>query len=290
MKWLRKNVAVFMPRILALAMGFLTAGEIETIARHVSEWTGRNPSHPLKVFSRALAEKATNIPNKFAENGEQALLDRIASLPFRVLVDVGANVGTWSRYAIKTFPSAELHAFEIVPDTFEILRQNLPAAPELYLNRFGLSNEEGTVGVHVYSSNLISSMFALSTDRESQTILDCEVQRGADYFIKHGIGAIDALKIDVEGAEGRVLEGLEPMISEGRIRLIQFEYNRGSILGKFLLKDAYDFFTPRGYRLGKLTPEGVVFHEYHFGHEDFVGPNYIACRRVDDELVRCLEA
>lgn len=220
----------------------------------------------------------------------EVLLERIADLPFRVLFDVGANVGTWSRYAIKTFPGADLHAFEIVPATFEILRQNLATEPGLRLNPFGLSDEERTVGVHLYSSNLISSMFALDRDAELSSQLDCEVRRGADYTAEQGIAAIDMLKIDVEGAEGKVLEGFEPMISEGRIRLIQFEYNRSSILGNFLLKHAYDFFTPRGYRLGKLTPEGVAFHDYYFADEDFIGPNYVACRRDDDELVRCLKA
>ena len=46
--------------------------------------------------------------------------------------------------------------------------------------------------------------------------LDCEVRRGADYAAEHGIAAIDMLKINVEGAEGKVLEGFEPMISEGQ--------------------------------------------------------------------------
>jgi hypothetical protein len=162
--------------------------------------------------------------------------------------------------------------------------------PNLHLNPFGLSNEEGTVGVHIYSSNLISSMFALNGDASSYSKLDCEVRRGSKYCAEHGIATIDALKIDVEGAERAVLEGFEPMITERRIRLIQFEYNRGSILSNFLLKNAFDFFTPRGYRLGKLTPGGVAFHEYRFADEDFIGPNYVACRKDDDELVRCIEA
>ena len=81
-------------------------------------------------------------------------------------------------------------------------------------------------------------------------------------------------------------DGFEPMISEKRIRLIQFEYNRGAIIGDFLLKHAYQFFRPRGYRLGKLTPGGVQFHDYELAHEDFLGPNYIACRDDDAELIR----
>jgi len=287
---IRKNLAIHMARMQSFILQSLPVAEVETIARHVSEWTGQNPSHPLIAFARTLADKATHVPNKFAENGERALLDRIADLPFHQLFDLGANIGTWSRHAVERFPDADLHAFEIVPATFEILRQNLTKAPRIHLNCFGLSNTDGKVAVHVYSSNLISSMFALDSDKSSFSKVECEVRRGAQYCTERGVHNIDALKIDVEGAEGAVLEGFEPMISERRVRLIQFEYNRGSILGSFLLKHAFDFFTPRGYRLGKLTPAGVAFHEYHFAHEDFIGPNYVACRRDDTELIRRIEA
>ena len=153
-----------------------------------------------------------------------------------------------------------------------------------------MNDRAGRVAVHIYSSNLLSSIFALDSDSNAVGQVDCEVRRGADYAAAHDIQRIDILKIDVEGAEGKVLAGFDPMISEGRVRLIQFEYNRGAILGDFLLKHAYAFFTPRGYRLGKLMPDGVHFHTYHFGHEDFAGPNYVACREDDAELIRLIAA
>ena len=133
-------------------------------------------------------------------------------------------------------------------------------------------------------------MFALDNENTAIGRIESNVQRGADYASAKGIDLIDFLKIDVEGAEGKVLEGFEPMFSQRQIRLVQFEYNRGAILGDFLLKHAYAFFTSRGYRLGKLMPEGVHFHDYHFGHEDFAGPNYVACRNDDDRLIRLVAA
>jgi hypothetical protein len=47
-------------------------------------------------------------------------------------------------------------------------------------------------------------------------------------------------------------------------------------LTKFLLKDFYDLFESRGYRLGKLYPDFVGFQKYRFEDEDFRGPNYVA--------------
>lgn len=287
---IKKNLAVRLPALQTWALSGFRPAEIETIARHVAMRAGRNPSQPLVVFARALAEMATAIPNRFTENGEQALLDRLAPLGFRMLFDVGANVGTWSTHALQVFPEANLHAFEIVPDTFAALRSRLPVVERIRLNPFGLSDQPGRVSVHIYASNLISSMFALDSDNATVGQIACEVRRGADYAATLGIQNIDFLKIDVEGAEGKVLEGFEPLLSEHRVRLVQFEYNRGAILGDFLLKHAYAFFTARGYRLGKLTPGGVHFHAYHFAHEDFIGPNYVACCDEDTELIRLIAA
>lgn len=285
----RKNLVIKLADWQQRALRDFDQSQVETIARHVADRIADGPRQPLVAFAQALAEKATNIPNEFTKNGEQALLDRISPLPARIVFDVGANVGTWSRHAIKVFPAADLHAFEIVPDTFTELRRRLPPEPRLTLNPFGLSDHAGRVTVHLYSSNLISSIFKLADESQVVRDIDCRVERGADYAAAHAIDQIDVLKIDVEGAEGKVLAGFEPMISGQRIRLIQFEYNRGAILGDFLLKHAYDFFSPRGYRLGKLTPRGVHFHAYDLVHEDFIGPNYVACRESDAELVPMIE-
>ena len=282
---IRKNLAVYLPSVQRWLLSGFAQGEIETIARHVAERVGRNPSEPLVAFAHALAEKATSVPNLFAENGERALLDRLSSGSVRVVFDVGANIGTWSRHALKVFPNAELHAFEIVPDTCSLLRGNIGGDKRVHVNQFGLSDESGNVDVHLYSSNLISSMFSLDIQRDVTKTIACAVRRGADYAAAQGIDHIDVLKIDVEGAEGKVLSGFEPMFSERRIGVVQFEYNRGAILGDFLLKHAYKFFRPRGYRLGRLGPEGVQFHEYELAHEDFLGPNYVACREDDAEMI-----
>lgn len=279
-----KNFMIWLAGLQMRALRGCNQNNIETIANHVVERAADDRSQSLVRFARAVVERATNVPNRFTMNGEQTLLDRISPLPIKTVFDVGANVGEWSLHALEKFPRAELHAFEIVPSTFEQLRRRLPRDPRVNLNPFGLSDDIGRVGVNLYSSNLISSMFPLDEEVPVDRI-ECPVERGADYAAGRAIDRIDLLKIDVEGAEGKVLAGFEPMISQGCIRLIQFEYNRGALLGDFLLKHAYAFFSRFGYRLGKLTPRGVQFHPYHVAYENFAGPNYVACRENDAALI-----
>jgi hypothetical protein len=103
-------------------------------------------------------------------------------------------------------------------------------------------------------------------------------RRGDDYADQAGIRHIDFLKIDVEGMEDRVLRGFNAMFERNAIDLVQFEYGRVNILNHFLLHDAYEFFRARGFAVGKIYPSYVDFREYTLSDEDFLGPNYLACR------------
>ena len=102
---------------------------------------------------------------------------------------------------------------------------------------------------------------------------------------KHGITHVDFLKLDVEGAENRVLQGFANALQDRLIDVIQFEYGRANIISKFLLYDFYVLFQKYGYKVGKIYPNYVDFREYSSDDENFLGPNYLAVR---EELVNHL--
>src|SRR4051812_16969568 len=110
--------------------------------------------------------------------------------------------------------------------------------------------------------------------------------RGSDFLQREGIRKVDFLKLNVEGAEHLVLEGLKDQLREQRIRFVQFEYGRVNILTHFLLRDFYQLFATYGYVVGKIYPDHVDFREYELGDEDFLGPNYLACPAADPALER----
>ena len=70
--------------------------------------------------------------------------------------------------------------------------------------------------------------------------------------------------------------------------LVQFEYGRVNVVNRFFLRDFYDFFEARGYAVGKIFPTSVDFRDYELSDEDFMGPNYLACRRDKPEYLRAL--
>jgi FkbM family methyltransferase len=273
--------------LLGAALARLAPSEIEDLAGQVRA-LGLRPKQEeaLRILVQELAKPPPAERYRMELNGERHLLERTAAFGFATLFDVGANQGGWARAARAAHPRATIHCFEILPATFELLRAATRDLEGLVLNPFGLSDRNAEVEVFATPNTAISSLLDFGYDGARRQ--RCQVRRGADYAAEHGIERLDLLKIDTEGAESLVLEGFRPMLEAGRVRVIQFEYNRGAIEARFLLRDFYRFFGPLGYRVGKLTAQGVLFRDYHHSQEDFVGPNYCAVHAGETALIEAL--
>lgn len=227
-----------------------------------------------------------NLSHDLQTNGEAFVLETLASFHPRVLFDVGAHTGEWSVTAKACCPSAEVHAFEIAKATFDTLVASTHHLPGVYCQNVGFSDVAGPLAIRYYNA---FPALTTSTDYPHPftfTELTAEVITGDTYATRNGIEHIDLLKIDVEGMEEQVLKGFQGMLARKAIDLVQFEYGRVSILNRFLLRDAYAFFRTRGYVVGKVFPNYVDFRDYDLTDEDFMGPNYLACREDKAEYLR----
>ena len=230
-------------------------------------------------------------------NGEAALLAALAPFKPAVLFDVGANIGEWSLAAVSVLPEARVHAFEITPATAAILTGNAaPFGARLAIHPFGLGDHEGAITVYLSprddtANSTLRDAVAISADANGpQAIAEvaARITTGDGFLAEHGITHLDFLKIDVEGAEFSVLRGFEEAFARKAIDLVQFEYGEINLKIRDFLEDYYKFFTTRGFVVGKLYPEGVAFKEYTLADEDFLGPNYIACRAERADLIAAL--
>lgn len=99
---------------------------------------------------------------------------------------------------------------------------------------------------------------------------------------------MDSLRIDVEGMEYLVLEGLRKCFKSEKIEVVQFEYGQRNILTKHLLIYSYRSFLKRKYLIGKLYLGCADFRDYSIADEDFIGPNYLAERKDLKKYVEVL--
>jgi hypothetical protein len=70
--------------------------------------------------------------------------------------------------------------------------------------------------------------------------------------------------------------------------MVQFEYGYINITTKRLLIDYYNFFEKYDYLVGKIFPKIVEFRKYNLIYEDFLGPNFIAVKKTETELIKLL--
>ena len=238
----------------------------------------------LAKLSRQYLKWFGNASYKPEKNGERWLLEVLRGETIRTVVDVGANVGKWSLLAAERFPQATLLALEIVPATAEELRARTSGRDRIRPFNLGLADHTGTVTIRYNPAvSAHATLTAYPHSWEGQRI-ECRVMRGDDFLAREGIREVDFLKIDVEGVEHLVLRGFEGLLRERRVRFVQFEYGRVNVLTRFLLKDFYELFAGYGYVVGKIYPDHVEIRDYDLGDEDFLGPNYLACRAEEPAL------
>lgn len=226
---------------------------------------------------------------RFSSNGEARVLECLRTDPaMKTIFDAGANCGTWSLMAAEKFPSAKVHSFELSPPVAAALLKNVAAEPRIAANPTGLSDKAGEIEFS-YTPNwdTLSSAVAVTGDTLIEKMRG-RVVRGGDYCRDKGIDQIDFLKMDVEGMEDRVLHGFSEMLERRAIRVIQFEYGRVNIESHFLLKDFYTLLTGYGFAVGKIYPDEVLFKDYAYTDEDFLGPNYLAVLRSETALIERL--
>jgi FkbM family methyltransferase len=165
-----------------------------------------------------------------------------------VFIDVGANVGIYTVLALEA--GARVIAVEPDPENVRRLRANLELnnrSAEVW--PFALSDKHGILN---FSSTSDPARNHLSDAG------DVEVRVEAlDTQFAHGHAR--GMKIDVEGAERKVLEGCARALSEGRIDVIQLEWNETARLNFGETREPVArLLGQAGYRLFRPTLDGTL--------------------------------
>lgn len=213
--------------------------------------------------------------SEFEHHGETWLQNRFAG-KFNTIFDVGSNIGEWSKMARSYHPNAFIHTFEIVPSTYQRMLRNIKIDQNMIPNSFGLLDESGPIAMKHKPSYDSLSTIVTDLRLDDSVSINGLAFKGDDYVESRQIDKIDFLKIDTEGAEGKVFRGFEQTLKAGKVSMVQFEYSFVCVLTKWMLIDSYKFLEPLGYKLGRLHADHIRFHEYTLRDENFEGPEYIA--------------
>jgi len=143
-----------------------------------------------------------------------------------LVFDAGANVGAYCVTVGRRWPSARVFAFEPIPLNAALIEASLLAnrISNVEVVRACVNDAPGEVEFSVSEDSAYSSM--VDTHRKPESARARFAAVSLDDFCRHrGLGVPDVMKIDVEGAEMKVLQGAKSILStpEAAPRLIMIE-------------------------------------------------------------------
>ena len=146
------------------------------------------------------------------ETTEIALMARLCK-PGYVMVDVGANVGLYTAIAgLAVGPAGRVLAFEPEPESFTFLQKTVAAnkLANACIVLAAASNENGSTQLFTSSSN--RGDHRMYKNAQSDGCAEVRTVCLDDFLESQGVRQVDVIKIDVQGFEGHVIEGLEQTI------------------------------------------------------------------------------
>jgi FkbM family methyltransferase len=190
---------------LATALRRLVTMRMDTVgALDVERWRLRMRLHPR---DNGCEKNLLFTPQMYEPPERQELareIARVGARPF-VFVDIGANVGLFSLYIAATAPAARILAIEPEPGNFARLAFNIAANPGLPVTPLALAlgDTEGTAEIVLNERDRGGTRLAAGGASGRGIAVRCRPLLAV--VSEAGVTDIDALKIDVEGAEDIVL-------------------------------------------------------------------------------------
>lgn len=200
--------------------------------------------------------------------------------PGSVFLDVGANVGYFSRLAGEIVGgSGKIFSIEANANNFLSLFRNTNHYPNIHPFNVAIADKNSFLDLNISSHSACHSLMQTNNNLNGKTSKVFSITLDhfwEDYLEKQ---TIDLLKIDIEGAEIQALNGMQKLLSQGNGQHLIIEYCPD------ILKNA-GFEVMEFYN--KLSPYfsiSIVEKEYQraFGAKDIVSPEDF--RKLTDIII-----
>lgn len=178
-----------------------------------------------------------------------------------VILDVGANVGRYSNQIAKLKPETKIYAFEPHPKTFKVLEKNARlngytalqfacGQKPTKLKLYDYDERDGSSHASLYK-DVIQDFYNSNPTEHLVEAIDLD-----SFVAEKNIKNIALLKIDVEGNEYAVLQGLKRSVENDIIEIIHWEFNNMNVISRTFFKDFYDFLD--NYHIYRMLPDSLI--------------------------------
>lgn len=167
-------------------------------------------------------------PTGYEVRYQDCLLSAIR--PGDCIWDVGANVGHYTRqFAARTGRDGVVFAFEPSPLNFPRLVQACGGLDNVRPMQMALGSEEGEVSLQLGADDLGATTRIVDASLGDSKVA---MRSGRDLISARAALPPNVIKIDVEGYEGEVVDGLGAFLSNPGLRAIGIEVHFGILDGR----------------------------------------------------------
>lgn len=219
----------------------------------------------IRVRSYARDLGLTRIVGKILQRGsyEKAFDDAMFAAIGKddVVWDVGANIGYYSKkFANASSPGGKVFAFEPFPETVVQLQSAVVGWGNISILPKALGAKSGTVRM-AHGGDELGATNKIVSASTSECFTEVEVITGDALVGSGDVSAPNIMKIDTEGFELEVLEGMACLLRKPELRAIFIEVHFGNLAERGM-SDApakiEKILSANGYRLRWLDPSHLA--------------------------------
>jgi FkbM family methyltransferase len=192
----------------------------ELVLKLVKERTAEVHGHKMFLDRQDSLDLSVN---QIYEPFETELVQRLIR-PGDTVLDIGANIGYYTLlFARLVGGSGKVFAFEPDPENFALLKRNVEinGYRNVTLVNAAVSRQSGRLKLYLSEENKGDHrIYASGEDRPSIEIAAVALD---DYFVNNP-AEVNFIKMDVQGAEGRVMQGMERLLKRCSACQIIFEF------------------------------------------------------------------
>lgn len=154
-----------------------------------------------------------------------------------ILIDVGANYGDYTDFFLKNLENTgKIYSFELDPETTNVLKNRFENNSNVEIHNKAVSNENSIINYYKGNDAWTNNIIGHDMNFKENPIGGQVESIRLDTFLSKE-DSIKLIKIDVEGAEKLVLEGLENIISKTKYILVECHLEQDwDIIKEMLIK------------------------------------------------------
>jgi FkbM family methyltransferase len=206
-------------------------------------------------------------------------LGNIKDNPF-VVLDIGANIGTYSKEMLNRNDKALVHSFEPSKYAGEIFKENLKKHinnKRCFFYNYGIGKENSNE--ILFAPDHGSAAASLYNRQGNNMVREKIIVRSLSQATRSIEGPIVGMKIDTEGHEYTIFLSAKKLLKSKDFKVVQFEFGEFSLENQESFKLYYDFLKNLGFKLYRISKYGMTeITEYRKMLEIHWNTNYLAVK------------